>query len=250
MYIYKLLNKVAYCIVSGTHEELTKDPEGAYSQLIRLQEGRNEFEEVSISENDQKQNWSSAHSDKASLRDSMRRSMSRGSSGSRQSFTLNYTVPGLVNFQEEEEQEEEELDESEKTQERLENRRKVSIWRLAKLNKPELPVLLLGTVAAGVHGVIFPIFGLLLSSAIKMFYEPPHQLRKDSRFWALIYLGLGFVTLVAIPIQNFFFGVAGGKLIRRIRYLTFQKVVHQEISWFDDASNSRFFYHNLQLLVS
>lgn len=34
--------------------------------------------------------------------------------------------------------------------------------------------------------------------------------------------------------QNYFFGMAGSKLIRRMRSLTFQKVVHQEISWFDD----------------
>ncbi|CAA3029423.1 ABC transporter B family member 9-like [Olea europaea subsp. europaea] len=33
-------------------------------------------------------------------------------------------------------------------------------------------------------------------------------------------------------IQNSIFGIAGGKLIQRIRSFSFKKVVHQEISWF------------------
>ncbi|KAJ7954439.1 ABC transporter B family protein [Quillaja saponaria] len=71
-----------------------------------------------------------------------------------------------------------------------------------------------------------------------MFYEPPAQLWKDSKFWAFIYVGLGCVTLVALSVQNYFFGIAGGKLIKRIRSLSFEKIVHQEISWFDDPANS------------
>ncbi|CBI30804.3 unnamed protein product, partial [Vitis vinifera] len=99
-------------------------------------------------------------------------------------------------------------------------------------------LLLLGSIAAGIHGVIFPIFGLLLSTAIKIFFEPPNELKKDSRFWALMFVGLGVLTLMVVPVQNYFFGVAGGKLIQRIRSLSFEKVVHQEISWFDDPANS------------
>lgn len=117
--------------------------------------------------------------------------------------------------------------------------KKVSMRRLAYLNKPEVPVMLLGSIAAAINGVVFPIFGLLFSSVITMFYEPPEQQRKDSRFWSLLYVALGLVTLVVLPLQNYFFGIAGGKLIQRIRSLTFEKVVHQEISWFDDPANSR-----------
>ncbi|KAG8086291.1 hypothetical protein GUJ93_ZPchr0010g7457 [Zizania palustris] len=58
-----------------------------------------------------------------------------------------------------------------------------------------------GTVAAVIAGVLFPMLGLLISSSIKSFYEPPPELRKDARFWTLI-------------------------------------IVHQEISWFDNPSNA------------
>lgn len=181
-----------------------------------------------------------------SQRHSVQRSISRGSSGSRRSFTLNtigFGLPGPTSVRD---------DEFEQNIERNAKPKEVSIRRLAYLNKPELPVLFLGTIAALIHGVIFPVFGLLLSKAINMFYEPPKEIRKDSKFWAVLYLGLGFVTFVALPLQYYLFGIAGGKLIERIRSKTFEKVVHQEISWFDDPTNSRCVkdIHTLQIHVA
>ena len=71
----------------------------------------------------------------------------------------------------------------------------VSLRRLAYLNKPEIPVVLIGTVASSISGVVFPIYSILASSVIKTFYEKPHELRKDSKFWALMFLVLGLVSL-------------------------------------------------------
>ncbi|KAF8696114.1 hypothetical protein HU200_037004 [Digitaria exilis] len=150
-------------VEQGSHDELILNPDGAYSQLIRLQESQAE--------------------------------------------------------------EEQKLD-------------RPPMGRLAGLNKPELPILLLGALAAGVHGVLFPMFGLMISNAIKTFYEPPHQLKKDSSFWGLMCVVLGIVSIISIPVEYFLFGVAGGKLIERIRALSFQSIVHQEVAWFDDPKNS------------
>jgi ATP-binding cassette subfamily B (MDR/TAP) protein 1 len=117
--------------------------------------------------------------------------------------------------------------------------RKVALSRLISLNGPEMPVLLLGMVAAVISGVIFPMFGLLISSSINSFYEPPHQLHKDSRFWTLMYVASGVASFIFLPVESFLFGVAGGKLVERVRSLSFQSIVHQEISWFDRSSNAR-----------
>ncbi|MCE0480778.1 hypothetical protein HAX54_037886 [Datura stramonium] len=107
----------------------------------------------------------------------MKRSTSHGSS--RHSFTLNYPVPGLIDIHEAEIGDEDKKKEDKGS---LEKRKKVSIWRLFKLNEPELPYLLLGSLAAIIHGL--------------------------------------------------------GEIDQRIRFLTFKKVVHQEISWFDDPEHS------------
>ncbi|KAJ9690881.1 hypothetical protein PVL29_013170 [Vitis rotundifolia] len=196
-------------VEQGTHMELIRDPDGAYSQLVRLQEGHNQVEDAQS-----RVNSPSVH----------------------HSYSLSSGIPdptGIIEM-------EFGGKESSTTQGEAENkkRRKVSLIRLAYLNKPETPVLLLGSIAAGFHGIIYPVFGLLISTAIKIFYEPPNELKKDSRVWAFMFIGLGVLAFIALPLQNYLFGIAGGKLIQRICSLSFEKVVHQEISWFDDPANS------------
>jgi ATP-binding cassette subfamily B (MDR/TAP) protein 1 len=205
------------------------NPDGAYSQLIRLQESQEE-------EHQKDQRLSDPRSKSRSL--SLKRSISRGSAGnsSRHSLTLPFGMPGSVELLEgndaNRENQKEQADDSEAP-------KKAPMGRLAGLNKPELPILLLGALAAGVHGVLFPMFGLMISNAIKTFYEPPHELRKHSSFWGLMCVVLGIVSIVSVPVEYFLFGVAGGKLIERIRALSFRSIVHQEVSWFDDPKNSR-----------
>ncbi|KAH1102780.1 hypothetical protein AAZX31_13G204200 [Glycine max] len=226
-------------VEKGTHDELIKDADGSYSQLIRLQEG-NKGADVSRKSEADKSNNNSFNLDShmarsLTKRTSFARSISQGSTSSRHSLSLGLALPYQIPLHKSGEGDNEDVESSE-----VDNKKnqKVPINRLAKLNKPEVPVLLLGSIAAAIHGAILPIFGLLLSSAINTFYKPPNELRKDSEFWSLLFVGLGVVTLVAIPVQNYLFGIAGGKLIERICSLTFNKVVHQEISWFDRPSNS------------
>lgn len=225
-------------VEQGTHGELIKDPDGAYTQLVHLQEGNSQAEDAHIEDTDKldksPDNMDNSIARSGSQRLSLWRSMSRGSSSGRSSVSLSFSVPFPIGIPATEMAGQD----IERRDGEDEKRRKVSLRRLAYLNKPEVPVLLLGSIAAGIHGVIFPIFGLLLSTAIKIFFEPPNELKKDSRFWALMFVGLGVLTLMVVPVQNYFFGVAGGKLIQRIRSLSFEKVVHQEISWFDDPANS------------
>lgn len=229
-------------VEQGSHAELVKDPEGPYSQLIRLQEANNQDEEASTVDPDYVD--SSFYNSKAagrsgSQRFSLKRSISRDSSdrgSNRHSFSVSFGLPGPIIIQEGGEagaEGKDSVEGHEKTQQKA-----VPLRRLAYLNRPELPVLLLGTIAAIVHGAIFPVFGLLISTAIKIFFEPPHELKKDARFWALMFVSLGVIAQFSLALQQYFFGVAGGKLIQRIRSLSFERVVHQEISWFDEPSNS------------
>ena len=105
----------------------------------------------------------------------------------------------------------------------------VHVLRLASLNKPKAPMFILGSIAAIVHGVKFPIFSLLLLSVISSFFKPPHKLRKDAHFRALMYLVLEATCLLMGPTQMYCFVVDGGMLLQCIRSLTFNKVVYQEI---------------------
>nr|CAD1834787.1 unnamed protein product [Ananas comosus var. bracteatus] len=224
---------------SGTRfsRRVDKEPNGAYSQLIHLQETHKETEEhVGDSAMRSLSNESKSLS-KLKRSISFKRSASRGSSigsSSRHSFTIPFGLTGPMEVQagpQDETEDKEVVGDVEAPKE-------VPITRLISLNKPEIPVLLLGSIAAAIHGVLFPVFGILLSISIKIFFEEPHQLQKDSNFWTSMYVVLGITALFVIPIENFLFGVAGGRLVERIRSMSFQRIIHQEINWFDDPRNS------------
>ncbi|KAF6141028.1 hypothetical protein GIB67_006473 [Kingdonia uniflora] len=67
----------------------------------------------------------------------------------------------------------------------LEKEKDAPISWLIHLNKPKIPDILLGVVFAAINGVVHPIFGVLQSGVINSFYEPPSELGKDSKVWAL-----------------------------------------------------------------
>ncbi|KAJ8748638.1 hypothetical protein K2173_008083 [Erythroxylum novogranatense] len=216
-------------VEKGVHSELIKNPEGAYSHLISLQQLNTEMELNAI---EHKQSDLDSESFRhSSKRFSSRQSISRGSSevgnSSRHSLTdlssgiiFSYNNPKRL-----------EALQQEQTQE-------IPLRRLAALNKPEIPVLIGGTIFAIVNGLIYPIFGLFLSRVIKTFYKTPHELWQDSKFWAKMFLILGAVNLLVSPLQSYLFSIAGGKLIQRIRCICFEKVVHMEIAWFDEPEHS------------
>ncbi|KAB1228135.1 ABC transporter B family member 4 [Morella rubra] len=220
-------------VEKGSHSELLRDPDGAYSQLIRLQEVNKESE---YSVDDQNKSEITVESGRqSSQRMSLQQSISRRSSGignsSRHSFSVSFGLPTGVNVPDAlAEQQTPPLPEEKSPQ--------VSIRRLAYLNKPEIPVLIVGAVAAIINGLILPIFGLLISSVIKTFREPPRELKKDSEFWAIMFMVLGLASFLVIPARSYFFAVAGCKLIQRIRLMCFEKVVHMEVGWFDEPEHS------------
>ncbi|KAG2599993.1 ABC transporter B family member 4-like isoform X2 [Panicum virgatum] len=215
-------------VEQGVHDELIKNPDGAYSQLIRLQKAHTrDMHEAPNAE------VSGSIYKSRSL--SMERSIARDSPNKGQhSFTKSIGLSGSDELNRQvntDRQEDEESGDSKVP-------KKAPIKRLFKLNKPEAPVLILAVIAAFVHGLMFPSFSIMMSGGIRTFYYPPHQLRKDSRFWALMCLLFAVIALISIQLEYFLFGMAGGKLIQRVRSLTFQSIVHQEVSWFDEPSNS------------
>ncbi|KAF3522452.1 hypothetical protein F2Q69_00049630 [Brassica cretica] len=197
-------------VEEGSHVELLKDHEGAYSQLIRLQEINTESKRLEISNGQQD----------GSIRNG-------GNSGGRMHGDDDESVSalGLLAGQE-------------NTEMPKDMPQDVSITRIAALNKPEALILTLGTIVCALDGAIFPIFGLFFAKVIMAFFQPPHELRSDSRYWSIIFVLLGVLSLVVYPTHMSLFAVAGGRLIRRIRSMCFEKVVHMEVGWFDEPENS------------
>ncbi|XP_020593545.1 ABC transporter B family member 11-like [Phalaenopsis equestris] len=220
-------------VEKGSHSELIKDSNGAYSQLIRLQEMNQNSDSMSQSDNEKRSlslDGTRRSSQHMSIKQSISRDSSFGHSSRHHSLSAGFGLPVgidvLVHAPD--------APNSSTT----EQSKEVPLSRLASLNKPEIPILLLGAAFSIINGTIFPAFGVILSSVINTFYQPPDKLKKDSKFWSLMFLIFGVVSLTAEPAKSYFFGVAGSRLIRRIRFMTFEKVVNMEIAWFDDSENS------------
>ncbi|KAI3944839.1 hypothetical protein MKW92_002206 [Papaver armeniacum] len=198
----KIINVVhqGKIVEQGTHAELIMNLNGVYSQLIHLQEDATNSEYVPSSDD--------IYVDTPVLQD------------------------GVVDIKHKK------IDiEIVNKQDRL-TQHKACLKLLAYLNKAEVVILMLGLVASGIKGLMPPILGFLLSRIIRIFYEEPNELLRDARIWSLMFVALGCIGLIFIPMQQYFIGVAGGKIVQRIRSLCFEKIVHQEMSWFDDHTNS------------
>ncbi|TVU17972.1 hypothetical protein EJB05_34034, partial [Eragrostis curvula] len=212
---------------TSSHNELLRDPEGAYSQLIRLQEASHDTEDANYQSKESRKGDSGVHTGKHLSINQSPSQRSPQDNRSQHSFSVSFGVPLEIDVHDRS---------SHKVHEEIQQ--EVPLSRLASLNKPEIPVLILGSIASAVSGVIFPIFAILLSNVIKTFYEPPHILRKDAEFWSSMFLVFGGVYFLSLPFGSYLFSVAGCKLIRRIRLMTFEKVVNMEIEWFDYPENS------------
>ncbi|KAF0916968.1 hypothetical protein E2562_015135 [Oryza meyeriana var. granulata] len=208
-------------VEKGPHHELLKDPGGAYSQLIKLQEANRQ------DKSDRKGDSGARSGKQLSINQSASRSRRSSRDNSHHSFSVPFGMPLGIDIQD---------GSSDKLCDEMPQ--DVPLSRLASLNKPEIPVLILGSIASVISGVIFPIFAILLSNVIKAFYEPPHQLRRDSQFWSSMFLVFGAVYFLSLPVSSYLFSIAGCSLIKRIRLMTFEKVVNMEIEWFDHSENS------------
>ncbi|KAM0028052.1 putative ABC-type xenobiotic transporter [Helianthus debilis subsp. tardiflorus] len=199
--------------LSTVRSKLIQDPEGAHSQLIKLQE-----------------NYNSDDQDKSETCKELR-SLSSKKLSFQRSMSISLDLLPQIGVPPPESMDIESQQDSKKQP-------TVPLRRLAYLNKPEIPVLIIGSISAIINRTIFPLFSILLSSMIKTFYEPPQKMKSDSKFWALMFVILGVVSFLAYPGRSYLFSVAGSKLIKRIRSLCFEKVVNMEVGWFDKPENS------------
>ncbi|KAL7178442.1 hypothetical protein ACSBR2_031559 [Camellia fascicularis] len=162
-------------VEKGSHSELAHDPEGAFCQLLRLQELSKESEQKNADDQDEPE----------IILDSRRHSIS-------------FPVPTATDILE--------TTTAEPTTPASATLQAAPLRCLAYLSKP---MLLIGSIPSVILGLVMTLFGVLLANIIKIFYEPAHELRKDSKFWASMFVLLGVVALLATSIRTYVFASAG-----------------------------------------
>ncbi|CAK4352996.1 unnamed protein product [Aphanomyces euteiches] len=112
----------------------------------------------------------------------------------------------------------------------------VPVSRIWKLSKPEKFYMLFGTLGASVTGATFPVWGVILSKAIVLFFDfsiTADEMKRRGFMWSMYFLALGIAYGVAAVVMHYCFSIVAEKLTTRIRSMGFAAMLRQEMSWFD-----------------
>ncbi|CAF1168794.1 unnamed protein product [Adineta steineri] len=139
----------------------------------------------------------------------------------------------------------------------ISTRKKAVFLRLLKMNSPEWMFILIGCLVCLLGGLRGPVFSILFAKIINEFNDCKYS---DVRRRVLITSGLFILIGAVFMILHFFqvtilslnnineffhlrlqfvaFGVAGAKLVSRLRSKTFACFLRQEVAYFDRPENS------------
>lgn len=97
-----------------------------------------------------------------------------------------------------------------------------SIWELIKLNAPEWPYALLGSVGAVLAGMEAPLFALGITHILSAFYSPnDSHIKHEVERVSLIFVGVAVVTIPIYLLQHYFYTLMGERLTSRVRLFMF-----------------------------
>lgn len=97
-----------------------------------------------------------------------------------------------------------------------------SIWDLVKLNKPEWPYAVMGSLGAILAGMQAPLFALGITYILTTFYSGQNsKIREDVERASLIFVAAGVVTIPIYMLQHYFYTLMGERLTTRVRLSMF-----------------------------
>lgn len=120
-----------------------------------------------------------------------------------------------------------------------------SLWTLIKFvasfNKKEWYLMVLGLIFNAISGAGQPVQGIFFAKSIVAMSQPlsrAAEIRSEINFWALMYLMLGFVQLIAMFTQGISLAFCSERLVHRARDKGFRYFLRQDITYFDKDENS------------
>lgn len=112
-------------------------------------------------------------------------------------------------------------------------------FKLLKLNAPEWPYAIMGSVGSVLSGFIGPTFAIVMSNMIEVFYyRDANAMERKTREFVFIYIGTGLYAVVAYLVQHYFFSIMGENLTTRVRRMMLSAILRNEVGWFDEEENN------------
>ncbi|OQS04216.1 ATP-binding Cassette (ABC) Superfamily [Thraustotheca clavata] len=113
--------------------------------------------------------------------------------------------------------------------------------RLWAMSKPEIHYTILGCIGSVVSGATFPVWGVLLSKCIVLFFQfnlTADEMKTRGWHWGCYFLILGVAYSFGKIAQDYGFSVVSERLTTRIRSLGFSSMLRQEVGWYDLPAHS------------
>ncbi|CAF4719410.1 unnamed protein product, partial [Rotaria sp. Silwood2] len=113
------------------------------------------------------------------------------------------------------------------------------IFKILRLNLPELHWIIIGSIASLIFGGITPLFALFISNVYELFAEQDlNKANIQTRNLALFIFCIGIVGALCQFLSSVAFAKSGEALTMRMRMISFGSMLRQEMSWFDCEENS------------
>lgn len=112
-------------------------------------------------------------------------------------------------------------------------------FKLLEINSPEKFYLLIGSICSLLFGGVEPAVGLIYSMVYGLLAIPNLDDQSTrTRYLALTIFGIYVVAGILQFLSTVTFAKSGEELTLRMRLFTFQAMLRQEMSWFDDEQNN------------
>ncbi|KAI9205902.1 P-loop containing nucleoside triphosphate hydrolase protein [Polychytrium aggregatum] len=134
------------------------------------------------------------------------------------------------------------LDEKQQLKDKKKELKKQSapLWRVLMLMRPEWGYIALGCLGAVGAGVVFPVFALIFSRVSIILLDPseidpgPFQ---GANLYSFLFAIIGVLGFFSFSLQFIGFEHAGGAMGRRIRLMTFNAMMRQEVGFYDEEGH-------------
>ncbi|KAG7308521.1 hypothetical protein JYU34_005733 [Plutella xylostella] len=137
------------------------------------------------------------------------------------------------------EKDEDELPIPEASPEKVEDEAEVSFIDVVKLNSPEWKTITVASISSLVNGFGMPLLAVVLGDFLgTLSGQNSEEQLNEVRRYVYIFIGIGVMSGVTSFIQVFLYGIAGERLTERLRRLMFEKLLQQEVGFYDDRENS------------
>ena len=114
----------------------------------------------------------------------------------------------------------------------------VDTLRIAKMNAPGWPYVVVGLLGAVVMGGAMPVYAILFGEVLGVLQLSSEEARDQSVYFAGLFLAAGITAGIAVFFQVTMFAIAGERLTQRMRRLAFTAMLRQEMGWYDQPENS------------